>query len=93
MLYSPQLSSRYHELGQYTFGKKWGDIIVITPQVGIHSLKASESRDATPSQSFLHTFDEASFRLSELSVQLIVMIGLGITYSVTGGQSLYRFWG
>jgi len=21
------------------------------------------------------------------------MIGLGITYSVTGGQSLYRFWG
>jgi hypothetical protein len=22
-----------------------------------------------------------------------VMIGLGITYSVTGGQSLYRFWG
>jgi amino acid permease len=25
--------------------------------------------------------------------QLIVMIGLGITYSVTGGRSLYRFWG
>ncbi len=24
---------------------------------------------------------------------LQVMIGLGITYSVTGGQSLYRFWG
>jgi amino acid permease len=48
--------NRYHELGQYAFGKRLGDFAIITPQ-------------------------------------LIVMIGLGITYSVTGGQSLYRFWG
>lgn len=54
--YKGKRFNRYHELGQYAFGKRWGDIIVITPQ-------------------------------------LIVMIGLGITYTVTGGQSLYKFWG
>ncbi|KAK9809303.1 hypothetical protein WJX73_002847 [Symbiochloris irregularis] len=47
--------NRYHELGVYAFGKVWGNIAVITPQ-------------------------------------LIVMVGLGITYTVTGGQSLKRFW-